>query len=126
MSQVAVIAGRTLAAAARNLVGLILVAWRRHSGQGPGHTLDTHHGLPADLRQHLNGFDTALEKHIRRALIEGVNQGEFRLDLNIDTDTALVQHLLSGLSTLVADSPPDAARIVAEVTRTTLAAVEAV
>jgi AcrR family transcriptional regulator len=37
-----------------------------------GHTLDTHHGLPADLRQHLNGFDTALEQHIRRALVEGV------------------------------------------------------
>jgi AcrR family transcriptional regulator len=90
----------------------------------PGHTLDSHHGLPAELRDRLSGFDRALEEHIREALSEGVERGEFRPDLGIDIDTALVRHILSGVSALVAATPTDAPRIVDAVTRTTFAALQ--
>lgn len=89
----------------------------------PGHTIDAHVGLPAGLRESLSGFDRALQEHIGRALAEGVDKGEFRVDLNIETDTALVGHLLRAVSSLVASAPADAARIVKDATRTTLAAL---
>ena len=88
------------------------------------HTLDSHQGLSAELRDHLVGFDRALEGHIREALSKGVEQGEFRPGLDIDIDTALVRHLLGGVSALVAASPTDAPRIVDAVTRTTIAALQ--
>lgn len=88
-----------------------------------GHTIDSH-GLPADLRHHLTGFDEALENHIRAALADGIERGEFRADLNIDTDSALLRHALGGVSSLVAATPSDAPRIVNDAIRTLLAALQ--
>lgn len=90
----------------------------------PGHTLDSYQGLPSEVRDHLAGFDHALEGHIRIALLEGIERGEFRADLSIEADVVLVHHLLRGLSSLVAADPAEAPRIVADATRTTLAALE--
>jgi AcrR family transcriptional regulator len=89
-----------------------------------GHTLDSHLGLPEDLQEHLNGFDHALEQHIRSALSDGVEQGDFRPDLNIETDAVLVRHALGGLSALVAATPSEAPQIVADTTRTLRAALK--
>ena len=89
-----------------------------------GHTLDSHLALPADLQGHLNGFDRALEQQIRTALSDGVEQGQFRHNLNIATDAVLVRHALGGLSALVAATPNDAPRIVSDATRTVLAALQ--
>ncbi len=89
-----------------------------------GHTIDSHHDLPADLRHHLTGFDEALEHHIRAALADGIERGEFRSDLSIDTDSALFRHALGGVSSLVAATPEDAPRIVRDATRTLLAALQ--
>ena len=89
----------------------------------PGHTLDSPHGLPAELRHHLDGFDEALQHHIRTALSDGVERGEFRPDLNLDTDSVLIRHALGGVSTLVAATPDDAPGIVHDTTRTLLAAL---
>lgn len=88
-----------------------------------GHTIDSHHGLPADLRHRLTGFDEALEHHIRVALADGIERGEFRADLNIDTDSALLRHALGGVSSLVAATPDDAPQIVNDATRILLAAL---
>jgi AcrR family transcriptional regulator len=88
-----------------------------------GHTLDSHLSLPVDLQQHLHGFDRALEQHIRRALADGVEEGEFRPDLSVETDSVLIRHALNGVSALVADAPGDAPRIVADATRTLLTAL---
>jgi AcrR family transcriptional regulator len=88
-----------------------------------GHTLDAHHGFPAALQERLSGFDRALETHIRLALVQGIETGEFRADLTIETDTVLIGHLLRGLSELVATTPSDAPRLVTEATTTTLAAL---
>ncbi len=89
-----------------------------------GHTLDAHLGLPAELRQHLEGFDQAIERHIRNALEAGIQRGEFRRDLNTEIDSALIRHALGGVSALVAATPSDAHLIVADATRTLLAAVQ--
>lgn len=88
------------------------------------HTLDSHHGLPADLLQHLNGFDQALEYHIRIALSDGIERREFRADLNLETDSALIRHALGGVSAMVAATPDNAPRIVNDATRTLLAALQ--
>ena len=80
--------------------------------------------MPADLRERLGGFDDALEHHIRAALSDGIRRGEFRADLNIDTDSALIRHALGGVSALVAATPDDAPRIVNDATRTLLAALQ--
>ncbi len=87
----------------------------------PDHTLNSHLALPSHLQEHLNGFDRALEQHIRGALTDGVEHGEFRPDLNIETDSTLIRHALTGVSALVADAPAEAPRIVADATRTLLA-----
>ena len=89
-----------------------------------GHTLESHLALPADLQEHLNGFSDALEQRIRLALTDGIDRGEFRPDLNIETDSVLVRHALDGVSTLVAATPDDAPRIVTDATRTLLAALQ--
>lgn len=89
-----------------------------------GHTIDSHHSLPAHLRHHLAGFDDALEHHIRTALSDGVERGEFRPDLNIETDSALIRHALGGVSALVAATPGHAPQIVNDATRTLLAALQ--
>ncbi len=89
-----------------------------------GHTIDSHHGLPADLRHHLTGFDEALEHHIRAALSDGIERGEFRADINIETDSALIRHALGGVSGLVAAAPDNAPRIVSDAARTLLAALQ--
>lgn len=88
------------------------------------HTIDSHHSLPADLRHHLAGFDQALEHHIRTALTDGMERGEFRSDLDIDTDSALIRHALVGVSTLVAATPDNAPQIVNTATTTLLAALQ--
>jgi AcrR family transcriptional regulator len=88
-----------------------------------GHTLESHLALPADLQEHLNGFSDAIERHIRVALTGGIDRGEFRPDLNIGIDSVLVRHALDGVSTLVAATPDDAPRIVADASRTLLAAL---
>lgn len=88
-----------------------------------GHTLETHHGLPPDLRDQLSAFDDELEQQIRRTLTEGTTAGEFRHNLNIDTTTRLVRHMLSGVSELVAGSPDTAAVVTSDATETILAAL---
>ncbi|MFW2383384.1 MAG: TetR/AcrR family transcriptional regulator [Acidimicrobiales bacterium] len=88
-----------------------------------GHTLQSHAALPPDLREQLSGFDEALEQQLRRALHDGVEQGEFSADLTVETDAVLLRHALGGLSELVAASPDDAADLVAETARTVLAAL---
>ena len=92
-------------------------------GTHAGHTVDGHHPLPAELRHHLGGFDEALEHHIRAALRAGIELGEFRVDLDVATDSALIRHALGGVSALVAAKPDDAPRIVDVATRTLLAAL---
>lgn len=88
-----------------------------------GHTIKSHTALPVDLRERMSGFDAALEQRIRQALGDGVEQGTFRKDLVVDTDAVLVRHALDGLSALVAARPEAAAEIVADATRTLLAAL---
>ena len=88
-----------------------------------GHTLTTHHGLPADLRHRLSAFDDELDRWIAEALIDGAATGEFRADLDADTTTALVRHMLIGISELVAESPRRTAEIVRQGTDTILAAI---
>ncbi len=88
------------------------------------HTIDSHDSLPADLQHHLTGFDEALEAHIRTALRDGIERGEFRADLNIDTDSALIRHALGGVSALVAATPDNAPQIVNDATATVLAALQ--
>ncbi|MGH1493614.1 MAG: hypothetical protein ACRBK7_30150, partial [Acidimicrobiales bacterium] len=89
----------------------------------PSHTLNSHLSFPAHLHDHLSGFDRALDEHIGLALVDGVEGGEFRPDLNIETDSALIRHALNGVSELVAAAPGDAPRIVTSATRTLLAAL---
>ncbi len=72
----------------------------------------------------MDSFEQALGQHIRSALEAGVVSGEFRSDLNVDTDAVLVRYALNGVSTLVAASPSDAPGIVANATRTLLAALD--
>jgi AcrR family transcriptional regulator len=87
------------------------------------HRIDSHAGLPTELEEQLRGFDHALEQHIRSALSDGVEQGEFRSDLNVETDGVLLRHALGGLSALVAGTPDAAAEIVRDASRTLLAAL---
>ncbi|MBT8241373.1 MAG: hypothetical protein KJN63_09120, partial [Acidimicrobiia bacterium] len=88
------------------------------------HTINSHDSLPAESRARLGGFDRALEQQIRCALRDGIEKGEFRSDLNIETHAVLLRYALGGLSALVARTPDDAAQIVNDVSRTLLAAVQ--
>ncbi len=88
-----------------------------------GHTLQTHHGLPPDLRDQLSAFDDELEHQIHRALTDGTTTGEFRPSLSLDTTTKLVRHMLNAVSELVAEIPIAAATIVSDATTTILAAL---
>ena len=88
-----------------------------------GHSFDTRLALPDELQQHSASFDEAIEQHIHRAISAGIAAGDFRADLNIETDAVLIRHALGGVSTLVAAAPVDAPRIVADATRTLLAAL---
>ncbi len=89
---------------------------------GHGHTLETHHGLPPDLRHQLSGFDDELANQIRQALVAGLASGEFRSGLDLDTNTMLVRHMLNGVSELVA-SRDRSAPVVRSATETILAAI---
>jgi len=88
-----------------------------------GHTLTTHHGLPPDLRHRLSAFDDELDRRIAEALAAGISTGQFRADLDADTTTTLVRHMLIGISELVASSPRRTADIVRGGTDTILAAL---
>lgn len=88
-----------------------------------GHTLQTHHGFPQDLRDRLSTFDNELEHQISKALTRGRSTGEFRPSLDVDTATKLLRHMLNGVSELVADTPDSAAVVVSDATETILAAI---
>ncbi len=88
-----------------------------------GHTLDTHHGLPPDLRRQLSAFDDELETRISSALRDGAATGEFRPNLNPEVTTKLVRHMLNGVSELIAATTGDAPQLVDDATQTILAAL---
>lgn len=88
-----------------------------------GHALTTHHGLPPELHHQLAAFDHELERRIHRTLTDGTASGEFRADLDPDTTTRLVRHMLNGVSELVAETPDSAAHVSRNATKTILAAI---
>lgn len=88
-----------------------------------GHTLVAHHGLPPDLQHRLSSFDDELDRHITNTLTAGTTSGVFRSDLDPDTTTTLVRHMLIGISELIAESPHRTTDIVRHGTDTILAAI---
>jgi len=88
-----------------------------------GHTIQTHHGLPPELRPRLDAFDLELESQIRQALTDGITIGDFRAGLDLDATAALLRHVLNGVSELVAATPERAADIVANTLPMILAAI---
>lgn len=88
-----------------------------------GHTIQAHHGLPPELRNRLNAFDTELEIHIRTALTDGIANDDFRASLDLDATTTLLRYALIGISELVANTPDQAADIVSNTLQTVLAAI---
>lgn len=88
-----------------------------------GHTLETPHGLPPDLRDRFSAFDDEIEVQIARALADGRASGEFDSTVDVGTSTKLVRHMLNGVSELVAEASETAAHIVGDATDTILAAI---
>ncbi len=88
-----------------------------------GHAIGVDHSLAPHHRGALGEFDDALDEVIAEIIGDGRADGSFRGDLDRSIDVALVRHLLTGVSALVAAAPGDAARITTAATRTVLAAV---
>jgi AcrR family transcriptional regulator len=86
------------------------------------HASGLEHGLSPGARAALAAHDDAVEDRIRTILVEGIETGAFRADLDPDIDAVLIRHLLAGL-THMAGTESDAAALAATGTRTVLAAV---
>ena len=87
------------------------------------HTPGIEHGLSPQARATLEEYQVALDKSIRRILEDGQQSGVFRSDLSLDLDTALVRHMLDGLSEQAARTPDSAAAIACGGIRTISAAL---
>ncbi len=87
------------------------------------HTPGIEHGLSPQARATLEEYQVALDKSIRRILEDGQQSGVFRSDLSLDLDTALVRHMLDGLSEQAARTPDSAAAIASGGIRTISAAL---
>ena len=94
-------------------------AMASHGHGAPG----LQHGLSPGVQEILDGHTAELRSLIARILKDGVESGEFRSDLDPESDAVLVQRVLDGVGDLVAADPDGVARIVARSTRTVLAAV---
>ena len=60
---------------------------------------------------------------LREILSRGRDRGEFRSDLDLDSDPVIIQRMLEACGELVAAAPDAAAEIVAASTRSVLAVV---
>lgn len=98
-----------------------MVSIGAHAHHAPG----LEHGLSPDAQASLRAYDAALDGCIRDALDEGRRAGVFRADLDLEVDTTLTRHLLTGLTQQAAAAPAQAATIAAVGARTLLAAVAA-
>ncbi len=83
------------------------------------------HGLSPAAREGLARHQEAVVDRIRDVLAEGLRGGQFRADLDVPTDAALVHGLLEGVAHAVARSPGSAPTIVEAGIRTLGAAVAA-
>lgn len=92
-------------------------------GAHANHVTGFQHGLSADTRATLDGYDEMVIQRIREVLEQGQTSGVFRLNLNPDVDAVLIHHMLNGLMAVSAGAPSDAAYIATVGTRTILAAV---
>jgi AcrR family transcriptional regulator len=88
-----------------------------------GHTIDLDRSLAPQHRASLTQFTDAIDELTATAIAEGQTDGSFRLDLDPTIDTALVRHILVGISNLIAVNPEDAPTIAATGTRTILSAL---
>jgi AcrR family transcriptional regulator len=96
-----------------------VVAIGAHSHHAPG----IEQGLSAAARATLRNFEDALVRRIREILVEGMQAGAFRSDLDPDVDAVLIRHMLEGLSEQSAVKPSNAAALATTAARTVLAAV---
>jgi len=87
------------------------------------HTPGIEHGLSPEARATLTEYHKVVDGAIREILEDGQRAGGFRPDLSLETDTALVRHMLSGLTEAAAREPDQAAEIAAVGIRTIRAAV---
>lgn len=87
------------------------------------HTIDLDQSLAPQHRASLTQFAAAIDELIAAAIADGQAAGSFRLDLDPNIDTALIRHILTGISNLVAADPQDAAAIAETGTRTILFAL---
>lgn len=88
-----------------------------------GHTGQWELGLSAAARKHLSTYEAAIHDRIGATVVAGVTNGEFRSDLDPETDTALVFALLKGVQDQASTKPENAAAVVATGTRTLRAAL---
>ena len=89
------------------------------------HTPGIEHGLSAEARAKLGGYDGSVDQCIRQIVKDGQEVGAFRDDLDPDVDTDLIRSMLDGLAEQAGRSPEAAAAIAATGTRTILAALGA-
>ena len=90
-----------------------------HAHHTPGIEL----GLSPEARATLEEYQAAVHSSIRQILEDGQRSGVFRSDLSLDLDTALVRHLLDGLTEQAARTPGNAAAIASGGIRTIRAAL---
>lgn len=92
-------------------------------GTHVNHTPGIEHGLSPEARATLQEYQEALDTSIRQILEDGQRSGVFRSDLSLDLDTALVRHMLDGLTEQAARRPDGAAVIASGGIRTITAAL---
>lgn len=82
-------------------------------------------GLSAAAQSQLAAYEESVNERIQSTLLEGVQSGEFRPDLDPATDTTLIHALLKGAQTAASRQPQSATVIAQTAVRTVLAALSA-
>ena len=95
------------------------------SAMHEGHDLDFQHALAPEHRGLTAAYAQALDALLAEVIAEGVADGEFRADLDVDVAAVLIRHQLLGLAHLAATAPADVARATGHATRLILAGLTA-